>query len=368
MAGAGPELRLLTKGAPLDGVAIPAAKMIVHRHGGLYEDPWGLGLGNRLFWPAWFKRQGIGFWLSALEKFGQPTAVGKYPAGATKAQQDTLLQALQAVASEAGVIIPEGMVIELLEAKRSGQFDAYESLARYMDGDITQVVLGEELTTSAGDQGSRALGQVHNGVRLEITKADADRLSDTLNASLVRWIVDFNRPESAQSQGYPKLWWDISVPEDLAARADRDTKVYQLGYRPTPEYVASTYGEGWLPRDAGPAPGTPPAPGAQFAEGWDRKLARLAARRSAPTLPPADDPRDAADLLTDQLDTLADPPQTAIVDALRGMVLAAESLEAVRDGLLRLYPTLPVAQLAELMGQALTVAALSGRADLTDGG
>lgn len=359
-----PELRLLTKGSPLDGEAVPPRKFVVHRHGGLYEDPWGLGLGNRLFWPVYFKRQGIGFWLSALEKFGQPTVVGRYPAGTPETEQDKLLAALQAIASEAAVTIPEGMVAELLEAKRTGSFDSYERLARYMDEDIAKVVLGETLTTSAGEAGSRALGQVHNEVRLEITKSDADRLSDALNASLVPWIVDLNRPGyAATGLAYPRIWWDVSVPEDLAARAERDTKLRQLGYRPRPEYMAETYGDGWEPDQAPP----PPPPGQAPGDALAALFAEAGRARRAPSLPPAADPRDAADLLAEQLDTIAAEAQERLVDAVRGVIENAESLDAARDALVRLMPALPVAQLAALLGQAMTVADLTGRADLQDG-
>ena len=280
------QLRLLSRDNTTEGDPLPERKFVAHRFGARYENPWGLGLGARLFWPVFFKRQGIGFWLSALEKFGQPTGLGKYPAGSSADDQAKLLDALQAIASEAGVIVPEGMEIELLEAKRAGTFDAYEGLARYMDEDISKVILGQTLTTSPGASGSRALGQVHNEVRLELTKGDADLLSDTLNGSLVRWIVDLNMPGYAASGlAYPSLWWDVSEPEDLAARADRDTKVKQLGFRPTDDYVRETYGEGWerdapaLPAEPGQAGPTLAAPtlAAMFAEAGRRDRASLAA-------------------------------------------------------------------------------------------
>jgi hypothetical protein len=53
-------LRLLTRSAPTEGVPLPARKFVAHRFGARYENPWGLGLGSRLFWPVFFKRQGIG--------------------------------------------------------------------------------------------------------------------------------------------------------------------------------------------------------------------------------------------------------------------------------------------------------------------
>ena len=354
-----PELRLLTRVNPMDGDPTPARKFIVHRHGGNYEDPWGLGLGNRLFWPVYFKRQGVGFWLSALEKFAQPTILGKYPNGTPDDEQDKLMAALQAIASEAGVTVPDGMSVELLEAKRSGTFDSYESLAAYMDADISKVILGGTLTTQPGANGNRSLGEVQDGVRLEITKADADDLSDTLNSTLIPWIVEFNRPGYLAAGGRcPKLWWDVQQPEDLVARADRDTKIRQLGYKPTDAYIADTYGEGWVP-DQAPPPAAP-----AFAELFAE--ARGGIMRPA-RLPPAADPRDAADMLAEQLGQVASDALDGIIGELRHLVDHAESLEAVRAGLVTLYPNLPVAQLAELMGQALTVAALTGRGDMADG-
>ena len=90
----------------------------------------------------WFKKHGIKFWLIFLDKFGMPTARGTYPAGATADQKKTLMAAVDAIHSETGVIVPEGMVIELLEASRSGNV-TYESLCEYMDKQISKAVLGQ---------------------------------------------------------------------------------------------------------------------------------------------------------------------------------------------------------------------------------
>ena len=353
--GQPPALRLLTRTAPADGIALPARKFVAHRFGAKYEDPWGLGLGSRLFWPVFFKRQGIGFWLSGLEKFGQPTALGKYPLGTKDEDLKTLLAALTAIASEAGVAVPEGMAVELLEAKRNGTFDGYEKLARYMDEDISKVILGQTLTTSVGASGSRALGQVHNEVRLELTKGDADLLSDTLNSTLLRWIVDLNMPGyAATGLPYPMVWWDVSEPEDLVSRAERDTKVRGLGYRPTPDYIADTYGDGWEP-DAPP----PPRPDqadlpALFAEAGRRARARMA--NIVPEV-----------ALAEQLAPLAAAETDGWLDRIAAITARASSLEEIAAEMLRLYPQLQTAGLAEAMSQALSVAHLTGRSEIADG-
>jgi phage gp29-like protein len=243
------------------------------------------------------------------------------------------------------------MMVELLEAKRAGAFDTYESLARYMDEDIAVAVFGETLTTSAGSKGSQALGKVHDGVRLELIRADADLLSDTLNGGLVRWIVELNLP------GYPvpRLWWDVSEPEDLNARATRDKALFDAGWTFTPERMAEIYGEGIVAKPAAPppgqsagagAPGQPqPQPaetvlGALFAE------ARRAVRKGR--MPKAAPARDTSDDLAEQLDQLAGAAQDRTIEAIRAVVARAETMQDVADQLLALYPQIDTAALAEL--------------------
>lgn len=268
------ELRLLTREAPLLGEALPPRKFIVHRRGADTEDsPYGEGVGSMLFWPVFFKRNGITFWLTFADKFGAPTALGKYPAGAQQPEQKKLLAALKAISRDAGVIIPEGMAIELLEASRSGSVDTYEKLVRYMDEVISKVVLGETMSTTASAAGmGSGQAQVQDGVREEVAKDDADELDETLNSTLVRWITEFNVPGAKP----PKVRRVFEEPEDTAKLADRDSKLVVMGWEPSEQYIQKTYGEGWTKKAPAPMPfafgGFPPGgdgdePEAEFAEG-----------------------------------------------------------------------------------------------------
>jgi len=347
------DLRLLTKGSGSEGVAVDDRKFVVHRFGGRYGDPWGLGLGHRLFWAVYFKRQGISFWMGALEKFGQPTVVGKYPNGTTEPDQDKLLQAVTAVSTDAGVTIPDGMLIELLEAKRSGSFDSYERLCSYFDAEISKVILGETLTTSTAANGNRALGEVHNQVRLEITKADADGLSGTLNASLVRWIVELNATGYAGAM--PRMWWRVEEAEDLNRRADRDKAILALGYEPLPDYIAETYGQGWVKKQAAPLP-----PGLNRLAGVPPAAAFAAAGQAPVGFVPEI-------LLGERLNAALAPVLDEWLGQIEAMVMKATSLQEVAEGLLKLYPTMRAEQLASAMQQAMQVAQLVGRAELVDG-
>ncbi|PMB01364.1 hypothetical protein CEN49_27755, partial [Fischerella thermalis CCMEE 5273] len=194
---------------------------------------------SKLYFPVWFKRQGISFWLVFCDKFGMPTAVGKYGQNATSADQKKLLDALRAIAQDAGVIIPEGMDIALLEASRSSTSDLYERLVRYMDEQISEAVLGETLTTNIGAIGSKAASETHNGVRLEITRADSDLLSATLNETLCKWITELNAPAANP----PKIWRLFEEEEDLEKRSKRDKTLFDMGYKLKPDAVKEIYGD-----------------------------------------------------------------------------------------------------------------------------
>lgn len=266
-------LRMLTRSNMLLGEELPIRKFILHRFGAKDDAPHGKGLGHILFWPVFFKRQDIGFWLVFADKFGSPTAIGKYPSGASAAEKRTLLEALGAIAQDAGITVPEGMLIELLEAKGRGSTDTYEKLARYMDEQMSLAVLGESITTTAKSTGlGSGVAEKQNDVRLEIAQSDSDMLSDTLNATLVRWITEYNLP-GAQP---PRLYRSFEEPEDLASRAKVDTALHEMGYEPESiEYINETYGGRWKKKTA-PAPAARPMPPGrpEFAEGGqERELA-----------------------------------------------------------------------------------------------
>ncbi|MCZ3099976.1 DUF935 domain-containing protein, partial [Acinetobacter baumannii] len=95
----------------------------------------------------------------------------RFDPGATPEERQRLLAALRAIRTDAGVIIPKGMEIELLEAARSGTGD-YKTLHDTMDETIAKAILGQTMTTDNGSSKSQA--EVHMEVRQDIVKADAD--------------------------------------------------------------------------------------------------------------------------------------------------------------------------------------------------
>jgi len=338
--------RLLVPEAPLSGIELPARKFVVQTHDASDEQPYGLGQGTRLFWPVWFKRQGITFWLQFCDKFAAPTAVGKHARGAPDDEKAALLDVVQALAHDTGVVIPEDMALELLEAARSGTIDSYERLCRYMDEQVSECVLGETLSTNIGTVGSKAAASVHNEVREELSKRDADLQCAVLNRGPVTWISELNVPGARP----PKVWRVFEEPEDLDARVNRDKTIHDMGFEPSEAYLKDTYGGDWRRKTpADPASENAPSPKTTVP--------------ADPAFAEGDHPRDAVDDLVDQLDAAAAPAIEGVMERFRELLATSDDLTDVERRLLDLYPDLAPDALAEVMGQGLMAAYLGGAAD-----
>lgn len=338
-------LRLLTWESMVHGEPVPERKFIVHRFQASRSNPYGLGLGNKIFWPVWFKREGIKFWLVFLEKFGSPTVVGKHAQGANEQAIDKLLEVIQQVSQETGIVVPDTTTVELLEASRQGGSDAYERMVRWCDEQMSEAVLGETLSTNIGQVGSRAASETHNDVRGELTDADCDLLSDTLNETLCRWITELNVPGATP----PTIWREAPEDEDALIgrrqkQAETDRAYYDMGYRISDEVLDAEFGGRYVP-DSRP---------------------RVAAPGSAPTTFAEGDDRDAVDDLAEQLDTAAAPAMDDWINEIRRIIETSASIPQAIERLEQLYPELSPDGLAGVIGDALAVADLTGRAEVID--
>ncbi len=140
--------------------------------------------------------------------------------------------------------MPQDMTIELLEASRSSSVNTYADLCEFMNRAIAKVILGQTLTSETSDAGTYALGKVHNEVRLDIVKADADALCEAINRQAVRWICHLNFPPEELRNGYPKVWRRVEAEKNLKELAERDRillKDLGLAAHTPLSYLSETY-------------------------------------------------------------------------------------------------------------------------------
>lgn len=354
---------------------LPPYKFIVHRPKLKSGIPIRGGLARASAWAWLYGNYVLKDWVSFCELFGQPIRVGKYPAGLDEDRIEILRRAVSNIGTDAAAVIPEGMMIEFVQAASKGESSGlYEKLLRYLDERVTLAVLGQTLTSgqTRGGGGSMALGEVHNLVRLDLLKADARQLAFTLNRDLVRPLIDLNR---GPRERYPKLRVHVEEPEDLALLADSLAKLVPLGLKVEQSVVRDRFGFPDPPEGKNVDLLTPPAQSApkDVPNPAKADAAEAAqAREACPSCTHArtqtsGEPADAADLLTDQLEAQAHGALAKLLEPVKRLVLDAQSLEEIRDGLLELYPAMDNAGFAGLFTEAMTAAALAGRFEVGRG-
>jgi phage gp29-like protein len=350
----------LREGAEL--LPLPPYKYVVHVHEAKSGLPIRGGLARAAAWAYLFKNFTVKDWVAFAEVFGQPYRVGKYHPSATEDERSKLLRAVASIGTDAAAIIPEGMMIEFIEAARSGSVDLYERLSTYLDAQVTKAILGQTLTSDVGSGGgSRALGEVHNEVRRDIMRSDKEQLEDTLNDQLVRPVVDLNH---GPQQEYPQI--TIGLPDELTTMEKLEALqiAVPLGLDVEVSVVRDLLGFPEPAKDAVVL--RPPAAGP----------VAQAQRRTAPAIRSAHaaaaEPRDAIARATrDQLGgegwrTVMEP----LVDPIAALLEDATSIEEFRDRLSELVLDMDDAQLQQLVERGAFAAHLAGgmEVDLAGGG
>lgn len=324
------------------------------------------GLARAAAWAYLFKNYDLKDWITYIEVHGQPLRVGKYHTGATEADKEVLLRAVANIGTDAAAIIPSNMMIEFIEAAKSGGgtgTDIYEKLANWLDKQISKAVLGQTLTTEVSG-GSLAAARVHDDVRRDIMRADARQLASALNRDIVRPLIDLNK---GPQKRYPRITIGLPVSIDskqfaeaLGALIDRGLKVEQSVVRdrmglPDPDEK----GDLLRPMGAAGAAAPPPPPAPPPALQAAGQGAGCACHAAAP---------DALDALADDMSDEWQEAVEPMVDPVRRLLGETGSLEEFRDRLAALIAEMDTATLEEMLMRGTFAARLAGQVEADIGG
>lgn len=175
----------------LDGIQVDTQfKFLLTRHKPTWKNPRGKALLAYLFWPWFFRKATWQFWMQFLERSGQPLLIGS---GKDPAQMATQLAlAIQ----DAVVAVPEGAKVEAIGGQSKGE--AFNAAEDRLVRRIQKLLLGQTLTSDvggAGGKGARALGEVHDDVRMQKTVGDCKLVGPTVQ-NYVDALVAMNFPSS----------------------------------------------------------------------------------------------------------------------------------------------------------------------------
>ncbi|MCG3658612.1 DUF935 family protein [Aliarcobacter butzleri] len=187
--------------------------------------PYGQPLIQTLFWLVEFKNASLQFWVELLERFGTPWVIGK-----TEGDKNALAEEIYNMLGGDGAVIDTEDDIKIETAKDGGNF---KELVEYIDNQIREVILGGNLTANV-QSGSLAAANVHNEVREDLAQADENIVNQIIRELI--WIFqEFNKTTTVIKG---KLKDKDDPNKELA---DRDKIIYDMGYKPTKEYIETTY-------------------------------------------------------------------------------------------------------------------------------
>lgn len=185
--------------------AVPEARFLCMRTGSK-DNPWGGSmLIDSAYWLYYLGKNGWKSFAVALEKWGQPTLVGRYPSEVATLEDsdeeidaydqdlvDRILLMLQTVQTDNAIVIPLDAEIDTLEAKRGGSVH-YPGFIQLAERGKALLLLGELDTSGvAQDAGSFAKARVSNEVRLETVRHDARKISEQITRYLIAPFVRLN--------------------------------------------------------------------------------------------------------------------------------------------------------------------------------
>jgi phage gp29-like protein len=360
------EPRFVTMQNAWDGLELPFGKFVLARHFPTYDNPFGLRLLSRCFWPVAFKKGGIKFWTVLAEKYGIPFLLGKHRVGATPLEKQEMLTNLSRMVRDAVAVIAQGGSVEIVETgKAGGGADIHSGLVHEMNAEMSKVIMCQTLTAEVSAQGgSRAQGQVHADILEDVRQGDQTLVKKAMEE--IAWLYGLVNAPGIPAPKF--VWFEEADPKrDFA---ERDKLLTDGGVKFQKSHYVKVYGfeeEDFELTTPNPPPLTP----------LDRGGLKLSpVKGSGEGLVPGTENGkdfaaqsvnpDTADLLAEQLSGQAMAETDKWIEQLRQLTMSATSLEDLRDRIIGLYGDMDPAELGGIIAQAMTLSDCAGRVDVQD--
>ena len=174
------------------------------------------------------------FWNVFLEKFGQPTVIGRYEVGTPKIKQDEYLEILKNIQTNTAIVMPKGLEAELMEAVRRGEA-GYKDAFNINNAMIARALLVGTLLMDTGEQGSWALSKTHFDIFIYILDYLGTETEDTIiREQIIKRLIDFNFPQPK----YPYFKFESLIKDDQKAKAEIAKMLVDAGLiNPEEEWV-----------------------------------------------------------------------------------------------------------------------------------
>lgn len=177
-------------------------------------------------------------WLmNFAQLFGLPFRWANFPNGDATAR-DVVAGMLANLGSAGWAALPEGTTLHLQEAAKNAGELPQRLIIDMADTVCDVLLLGQTLTTDTKGVGSQALGNVHEGVGMDIMRAICGRVCGTVTDQLVTPALILNYGDTRFS---PSICHGLKDPVDELKMAQTDALHLANGAQLTREYYYKRY-------------------------------------------------------------------------------------------------------------------------------
>ena len=170
---------------------IPMNKFLFHTFQPENGLPYGRGYARACYKHVNAINEGLKTWEVGLRRFGTGFLRATTQNG-TEEYIKKVTNLLANVAGGADLVIPQGLIVELLNLP-GGALDNFAVYLNYHEDKTLQEILGQTLTTTGGDgKGSYALGGIHEGTQKYFVSHPRTELESVMTNQLYRRLVMMN--------------------------------------------------------------------------------------------------------------------------------------------------------------------------------
>lgn len=184
-----------------------------------------------------YKRNAMADWAQFCEIYGMPLIEGEYNSMDDEARQK-LINDLFDRGANSSLVHPEGTSLKIHDSQtKAGSSELYKSFCEFCNSEVSKLILGNTLTTEAGDKGTQALGTVHRKVEEQIEQSDKQFILNLLNYQMSDVFASLGINTSGGEFSFV-----IARDNDLTARVNIDVQLKNMGLPIDDDYFYETYG------------------------------------------------------------------------------------------------------------------------------
>ena len=215
------------------------SKFLIMSFQPLYSNPYGQSDLRAAYRAFFIKDFAWKFRAIFMEKWGMPPVLGRFPNGTPESRRKQFEEVLDSIQNDTVITIPEDLKVEILNLVQAGRTTEYERAIADLNKEILIGIMGSFLSVEEGKRtGARAQGEVHFSVSKLFIEHLACILSDALNKSYIRPLVDLN----FRVTEYPKHRFDTTRVEELLKDIMLDKELTSLGVPIDSAYFYKKYG------------------------------------------------------------------------------------------------------------------------------